>query len=62
MSNGMKREVTVMFLLMTALGSLWYFGWIKPADEARREIISCMNVTGDLSYKNYENCLQRLQR
>lgn len=62
MSNGMKLEVATMFLLITALCTLWYFGWVKPADEARQEIIRCMGMTDDLSYENYEDCLQRLQR
>ena len=62
MSNEMKIEVAVMFLLMTALGTIWYFGWVKPADEARRGVIQCMDMTNDLSYKSYEDCLERLQR
>ena len=62
MSNGMKLEVAVMFLLITALCTLWYFGWVKPADEARREVIRCMHTADDLHYKSYEKCLERLQR
>ena len=57
MSNGMKIEVAIMFLLMSTLCTVWYFGWIKPADEARAQIMSCMSGT-DQSYEAYENCLE----
>ncbi len=62
MSNSMKLEVTTMFLLVTALCTVWYFGYVKPMDEARADVIDCMDTTGDLSYESYENCLDRLQR
>ena len=62
MSNGMKLEVATMFLLLTALCTLWYFGWVKPADEARKQIISCMNMSGDQSYRSYEDCLQQFSQ
>ena len=58
----MKIEIAIMFLLISALGTVWYFGWVKPADEARQQIMRCMDTKDDLSYKNYEDCLESLQR
>ena len=61
MSNGMKIELAVFFLLTTALGTLWYYGWVKPADEARLQILECMSANDDLSYESYEECVRRSQ-
>ena len=58
MSNEMKLELAIMFLLMTALGTVWYFGYIKPMDDARAEVMDCMKSNDDLSYESYEGCVR----
>ena len=57
MNNEMKIEIAIMFLLMTALGTIWYFGYIKPMDDARAEVMDCMQSNDDLSYESYEECV-----
>ena len=57
MNNEMKIEIAVMFLLMSALATVWYFGYIKPMDQARAEIMDCMKSNDDLSYESYEDCV-----
>ena len=58
MNKEMKIEIAIMFLLMTALGTIWYFGYIKPMDDARAEIMDCMQSNDDLSYESYEECVR----
>ena len=58
MNNGMKIEIAIMFLLMSALGTVWYFGYIKPMDDARAEIVGCMQSHDDLSRESYEACAE----
>ena len=58
MNNEMKIEIAVMFLLMSALTTVWYFGYIKPMDDARAEIMDCMQSNDDLSYESYEECVR----
>ena len=58
MNNGMKIEIAIMFLLMSALGTVWYFGYIKPMDDARAEIMDCMQSHDDLSRESYEACVE----
>ena len=58
MNQEMKIEIAIMFLLMTALGTIWYFGYIKPMDDARAEIMDCMQSNDDLSYESYEECVR----
>jgi len=57
-NNEMKIEIAVMFLLMSALTTVWYFGYIKPMDDARAEIMDCMQSNDDLSYESYEDCVR----
>ena len=54
----MKIELAIMFLLIAALSTTWYFGFIKPADAARTEIMECMKSNDDLSYESYEVCVR----
>jgi len=60
MSKEMKIEMSIFVLLTASLGVLWYHAWIKPADQMRYEIISCMNETEDSSIDGYKACKESL--
>ena len=58
MSKEMKTELAIMLLLITALGTIWYFGFVKPGDAARAEIMQCMDSNNDFSYEGYQSCVR----
>ena len=61
MSKEMKIEMSIFFLLASMLGMLWYYMWVKPADEMRYEIMSCMSSIGDNSVEGYKQCKKMLE-
>lgn len=61
MSKEMKIEISVFFLLASMLGMMWYYMWVKPSDEMRYEIMSCMNSINDMSEKGYSVCKDSLR-
>lgn len=61
MNKEMRIELAIMFLLVTALGTVWYFGFVKPGDAARAEITRCMDSSDDFSYEGYKSCVKRIQ-
>ena len=61
MTNEMKSELIVFFLLVCALGSVWYYAWIKPADDMRHQIMDCMQTVGNNSFESYKECKDQLR-
>ena len=56
MINQMKSEMVIFFLLALSLGTVWYYAWIKPADEMRYLIMDCMSNIEDDSIEAYRFC------
>ena len=52
-------DTFLFFALSIGCMSLWYFGYVKPHDEARWEIIDCMD--NDMSPESYEVCFETLK-
>ena len=42
MTNEMKTEMAIFFLLTLSLATIWYYAWVKPSDEMRYQIMDCM--------------------
>ena len=61
MRKEMKIEMSIFFLLASMLGMLWYYMWVKPADEMRYEIMSCMSDIEDNSVEGYKQCKKSLE-
>ena len=56
------KDTILTVLLFAAAATAWYFGYVKPADEARAAIIDCMADRGDLhSRAAYDACVVALR-
>ena len=43
-------ELVLFFTLLITLSIVWYYGWIKPADEMRGKIVQCMEEMNEQEY------------
>ena len=58
MNSYKKSEIFEMVLfcaLLISLSTVWYYAWIKPADEARRKIVHCMEEISEPEYIRCHN-------
>jgi len=59
----MTKEIisNILFVaVISAMGTAWYFGWVKPNTERMYSIMDCMNDIGDRSEEGYRICVERL--
>jgi len=56
----MDRDTIITVTLFLAACTGWYFGYVKPADEARAQIMDCMVERGDTSRTTYDACVASL--
>ena len=62
MTNEMKTEMVIFFLLTLSLATIWYYAWVKPSDEMRYQIMDCMVDIEDDSIEAYRFCRDSLRR
>jgi len=43
------------------IGAMWWTFYVVPQDNAKSEIMNCMQTTNDRSYENYERCFKKLK-
>ena len=54
-------EATAFMCIVAAMSIVWYFAYIKPADEMRSDIVECMYEINDKSDKGYKYCFETLK-
>tara|TARA_A100001037_G_scaffold237161_1_gene216277 strand:+ start:1382 stop:1591 length:210 start_codon:yes stop_codon:yes gene_type:complete len=54
-------EATAFICIVAAMCIAWYYGYVKPADEMRYQIMDCMHERGDRSEAGYRHCFQELK-
>ena len=54
-------EATAFICIVAAMCIAWYYGYVKPADDMRHQIISCMDDRGDRSESGYKQCFEALR-
>lgn len=60
MNSATKIEMTIFFIVSASVMLLWYHAWVKPADEMRYQIMSCMDESGDKTMNGYKTCKKEL--
>ena len=53
-------EATAFFFIVAAMCISCYYIYVKPANEARSQIIDCMYEEGDMSEDTYDWCFDKL--
>ena len=43
-------KIIALVLFVSVSGCIYYFGYLKPADEFRYNILNCMNDTSRVEY------------
>ena len=59
----MSKEIisnALFVATISALGTLWYFGWVAPNTARMYAIMDCMQEIGDHSPQGYNVCAERL--
>ena len=54
-------EATAFICIVAAMGGAWYYGYVKPADEMRYQIMDCMEEREDHSERGYKHCFDDLK-
>ena len=54
-------EATAFICIVAAMCIAWYFGYVKPADEMRGQVMDCMNEINDRSDRGYKYCFETLK-
>ena len=53
-------EATAFICIVVAMAMTWYYGYVKPGDEHRYKVMSCMEDIGDHSETGYKACFERI--
>ena len=53
-------EATAFICIVAAMCIAWYYGYVKPADQQRSQVMDCMIETGDRSQEGYRQCFEDL--
>ena len=53
-------EATAFICIVAAMCLTWYYGYVKPADHQRSQIMDCMHEIGDRSQEGYRQCFEEV--
>ena len=54
-------EATAFICIIAAMSIARYYGYVKPADEMRAQVMDCMTERNDTSKSGYQVCFEDLK-